>query len=199
MKTMSTMTLIVVTAIQVAAAQPLTGRALTIATPEPQRFVLALDEVELDWSGAADRAAGTLRTVTPVDGVREIRRDGQRAMLRLTAASEPDLLAISRAAETANPGAEAHLVLYTEGEPRSELTRHLLTREVAIVVDRGVDLASLLAQLGVDQVRAVGGVPNAWVIRAKAPLESLRLAETAAALSGVRLAYPLLRKNQQLR
>ncbi len=199
MKTMSRTVLIVMTAIHVAAAQPVTGRTVTIAVPEPLRFVLALDEVELDLSAAADRTTGTLRTVTPVDGVREVRRDGLRATLTLAAASESDLLAVSRAAEHANPGTEAHLVLYPEGEPRHELTRHLLTREVAIILDRGVDLPPLLAQLGVDRVHAVAAVPNAWVIRAKEPLDSLRLADTAARISGVRVAYPLLRKKQQLR
>lgn len=181
-------------------SQPLSnGRTITAAAPEPKRLILALDEVELDWSGAGDRRAVLARDVTPVAGVRAIQPMGLRTVLKVVAGSEADLAAVSRAAETANPGAEARLVLYEEGEPRSDRTRHLLTREVAILVEPGTDVGALLTQLGVEQARQVTGVPNAWIVLAREPLESLRLVDTASATAGIRLAYPLLRKKPDLR
>jgi hypothetical protein len=181
------------------AQSPADGRTITVSAPEPKRFVLALDELELDWAAAGDARATMARDVASVPGVRAIQRSGLRAAVTLSSSSEPDLVAACRAAETANPGAEGRLVLYEEGEPRSERTRHLLTREVAIVVHRDMDVAGLVTQLGVEPARPVSGVPTAWIILAKDPLGSLRLAETASGIAGVQLAYPLLRQKQELR
>jgi hypothetical protein len=180
------------------AQTPVNGRIITVAAPEPKRFVLALDEIELEWTGAADAAAVAAREVVSVPRVRAIQREGLRATLTIDAGSEQDLSAVRRAAEDANPGAEGRLVLYEEGEPRSDRTRHLLTREVAILVDPSVDVDALTTELGVE-ARPVRGVPNAWVLLAKGPLDALRLAETAAGTAGVQLSYPLLRKKQELR
>ena len=187
----------VMAAVAPASAQtPANGRIITVAAPEPKRFVLALDEVELEWTGAGDAAAA--RDVVSVPRVRAVQREGLRATLTIDAGSEQDLSAVRRAAEDANPGTEGRLVLYEEGQPRSERTRHLLTREVAILVDPNVDVAALTTELGAE-ARPVRGVPNAWVVLAKEPLDALRLAETAAGMAGVQLAYPLLRKKQELR
>ena len=188
-----------VTALPAAAQSGVSGRTIAVAAPEPLRLVLALDEIELDWSGAGDERVVLSRNVAAVPGVRSVQRDGLHAVLTLTAGSEADVATTLRAAEAANPGAEGRLVLYEEGAPRSERTRHLLTREVAVLVDPTVGVAGLATQLGVAPPRSVAGVPNAWILLANDPLDALRLAETANGTTGVRLAYPLLRKQQALR
>jgi len=91
------------------------------------------------------------------------------------------------------------LVLYEAGAARTEQTRHLLTREVAVFLDPGVDINAFTAQIGAGPARPVGGVAHAWIVTAKDPLEALRVVETASRIEGVRLAYPLLRRQHQLR
>src|SRR5688572_11808060 len=76
------------------------GRTIVVSAPEPKRLVLALDELELDWAGAGDSRTAMPRDIAPVPGAFVMRRIGLRATLTLPGTSEPDLMAVFRAAES---------------------------------------------------------------------------------------------------
>jgi hypothetical protein len=117
---------------------------------------LALDEIELDWSrqpGVKTQAPG-LDSVTSA-GTWIMRAEALRAVLgTLGITSAADLLTRAAHLEGLNPGAEAHLVLY-QSEERSERTRQLLTREVGLLVEAGVDQQAIAYGLLIQSIVAM--------------------------------------------
>jgi len=178
------------------AKRPPEGPLVTIHAPQPQRLELALDEVELDWSRDPSTRAGAPGTSpVAIAGTTIVERDGRRAVVAVPRqAGALDLLQVARALEAANPDAEAHLVLYEPGLPRGTATRRLLTREVSLLLDPGKDPAPVLAGFPVGGVRAVRGVPGAYVVDAGDPLAALDLADALRGRPGVRAAAPLLKR-----
>jgi hypothetical protein len=172
------------------------GPRLTVPGRVARQYDLALDEVELDWSGqpAAKRQAPGQRAA----GLRDaaiVERRAARAVARLErVGSIPELQARRAALQAANPGAEAHLVLYVPDRPRSEATRRLLTREVGLVLAPETEPQAVIAGLPVTAIRPVPGVPAGYVVEATGPLAALDLAEALAQRPGVTTAYPLLRR-----
>jgi hypothetical protein len=157
---------------------------------------VALEEVELDWSvdpGAKGRTPASHTVAIP--GSRVVEREAARAAVAVAGAASPaDVLMISTALKAANPGAEAHLVLYEPGLPRNKANRRLLTREVGLLVELGEDPQGVLAGLPAGPIRAVPGVPGGYVVEAADPIAALDLADALRQRPGVRSAYPLLKR-----
>jgi hypothetical protein len=174
------------------------GPVVTVHAPHPWDLELALDEVELDWTG--DPGVKTLapgRSATAIAGTRVVEQTAARAVVVVPGLKGPaDLQAMAATLRAANPGAEAYLVLYEPGRPRSPSTRRLLTREVGLLLVDASSLPSVLAGLPATTVRPVTGVPGGYVVEAADPLAALSVAETLRQQPGVRSAYPLLRRIQ---
>lgn len=172
------------------------GPLITIYAPHPEQLELALDEVELDWSGdpgAKGQAPGHYAAVIP--GTRVGDSDAARATIVLSGVTGPvDLSMTARALKAANPGAEYHLVLYQPGLPRSKETRRLLTHEVGMLLEQGEEPGGVLAGLPVGPLRAVPGVPGGYVVETGDPMAALDLADQLRQRPGVRSAYPLLKR-----
>jgi len=164
---------------------------LTVPTPTPQRFELAV-EVELQWLGPAPitamrptsqsslKISSAGRTVFETSGARTLQQMGLRAS----------------ALKAENPGAEAYLVLYEAGQPRSEATRSLLGREIAVLFNRKGDHSKALRNAGGLEPTPLPAVPNAYVVKAEGPEAALDLVRVLQALPGVTAAYPLLKKQR---
>lgn len=178
------------------ATRPPAGPLITIHAPQPRQFELALDEVELDWSG--DPGAKTRRpaeSATPISGAMIVEGEAVRTLFSVPPANNPkDLLAIATALRAANPGSEAHLVVYEPGLPKSKATRQLLTREVGLLMEQGMDPQGMLGGQPVGGIRQVPGVPDGYVVEAPDPIAALDLAEAVRLRPGVRSAYPLLKR-----
>jgi hypothetical protein len=172
------------------------GPLITIYVPHPEQLELALDEVELDWSGdpgAKGQAPGHYAAAIP--GTRVVDSDAARATIALSGVTDPvDLSIKARALKAANPGAEYHLVLYKPGLPRSTETRRLLTREVGMLLEQGEEPRGVLAGLPAGPLRTVAGVPGGYVVEAGDPMAALDLADQLRGRPGVRSAYPLLKR-----
>jgi hypothetical protein len=172
------------------------GPLVTIHAPHPEQFELALDEIELDWSGdpgAKQRAPGKGAAAIAGTTIRD--SEDARVGLEVSGVTDRgDLLKKAAALKAANPGAEAYLVLYEPGLPKGKSTRRLLTREVGLLMEQGGDLGAVLTGLAAGAVRPVPGVPGGYVVEAGDPLAALDLAEAIRQRPGVRSAYPLLRR-----
>lgn len=172
------------------------GPLITIHAPHPDRFELALDEIELDWSGLkADEARALAASAAEVAGTRLEVRDRHRVVFRVLAAVDAmGLWATARALEVENPGAEANLVLYRPGSPRDARARRLLNRNVGLLLEQSETPDKVLAGLPIRGLRAVPGVPGGYVFTADDPLAALGLADAVRQRRGVRSAYPLLKR-----
>jgi hypothetical protein len=164
------------------------GVMLTVHTPEPRRLLLALDELDLDVPSTREGAAPRLLPSTALTS-----RSGNLSTLRVNgAATRQDLASVTKALESANPGAEVRWVLYDPERPRTPATRVLLTREIGLIVDDNVSPESLLADAG--KLRSVPGIPNAYVLEASDPDAALVLTERLRDRSGIKTAYSLLKR-----
>lgn len=176
--------------------RPPVGPLITVHTPQPRQFELALDEMELDWSrdpGARLRAPAAGAREVP--GARLAARDDLRAIFFLTGVPDRAALrAMGMALKGANPGAEAHLILYEPGLPDSVATRLVLTREVSLIVKPGEDPAGVLAGQAIGSIRTVPGVPGGFVVEVGDPLGALDLADALQGHPSVRSASPLLKR-----
>ena len=181
-------------------ALPVTGQGsdvpLVLYMPQPERFDVALDEIELQWKGdegASGSAAPSARAALE-------RRTRAGAVFRVQGlAAIEQVAAAMRELEDRNPGARGHLVLYEANRVRSESTRRLLGRDVAMLLadDRGPD--SVLKGLQISGVRPVAAVSRAYVVEALDPLAAVRIAEALRNAPGVRGAYPLLQRTYATR
>lgn len=174
--------------------RPVAGPLITIRTPHPEQFEIALDEIELEWRDPRKKQITAPETPIMVYGARLIDAEVSRAVVAVSDISSPeDLSAMTISLKAANPGAEAHLVLFEPGLPRTRSTRRLLTREVGVLLEQGVDPHTLLMDLPADTVRSVPGVPEGYVIETVDPMAALAVADALQQRRGVRSAYPLLK------
>jgi hypothetical protein len=187
--------------ISAAAAQtpPASGIELTVRTPQPERFELALDEIEIQWRGERGTRAAQRRaaTATARATVRKSSDAGTVFTVR-DARAAADLREIARGLEQQNAGGVAHLVLYDAGKPHSEASRKLLGREVAVILNETIDASAILSPR-VKTFRRMPAVPNAYIAEAADPLAALALADELAAVTGVETAYPLLQRRRMTR
>jgi hypothetical protein len=172
---------------------------IVIPTPEPRPFVLALDEIELDWTGA--RRAGGKEPSAPasVPGTKVLGHERQRTRIRVEAAKT--LKALDKAlAETqaVNPGARGEMVVYEAGRARTEVNRQLLTSNVAVILGDGVVLKSVLARAKMARAE-VTEAPGGYVIRCETPLAAIEIARELGGIEGVKHAYPLLKRTRATR
>jgi hypothetical protein len=167
---------------------------VTLHMPAPERFELALDEIELDVSrAAADRKApGSRPSIVPSARLR--RMAGTSATFDVDASTTAELTSLARRLEDANPGARAQLVMYEERSGRSESTRRLLTREVILVLDDDADPSRVLEDADVSPPKPVPGVPRSYVVEAGDPLSAVSVANSLRERPGVRYAYPLVKR-----
>ncbi len=178
--------------------RPAEGPLIIIHAPHPRQFEFAMDEAELDWSrvpGAKGRAPA--RQASPAGGATIVEAEGVRARAAFApVVSTAELQKTAAALQAANPGAEAYLVLYEPGRPKSKATQRLLTREVALVLEAGEDPQDAIAGLHAAAIRPVSGVSGGYVVDAQNPIAALDLAEALRQRTGVRSAYPLLKRYQ---
>jgi hypothetical protein len=175
--------------------RPSAGPLITVHTPHPEQLEIALDEVELEWTDLSEKKLAPAESPRMIYGSRVVKSETARAVVAVTGIASPmDLSMMATSLKAANPGAEAHLILYEPGLPRSTATRRLLTREVGVVLEQGEDPQSLLTGISAGSVRSVSGVPGGYVIEASDPIAALNLADALRRHPGVRSAYPLLKR-----
>jgi hypothetical protein len=175
--------------------RPVDGPLIIIHTPHPEQLEIALDEVELEWIDSGDKTSVAAKSPIVTYGSRVVRSEPARAVVAISGIASPmDLSMMAASLKAANPGAEAHLVLYEPGLPRNAATRRLLTREVGVVLEPGEDPQSLLTGISAGSVRSVPGVPGGYVVDASDPIGALNLADALRRRPGVRSAYPLLKR-----
>lgn len=170
--------------------------SLTVFAPERQDYALALDELEVRFDDPRASQAFTLNlpaAATLAGG------DSRAPILRATATDSGALVQIARDIEVRNAGVHVDLVLYEAGRSRSDVTRRVLTREVAVLFEPGADAASLIGVVTSARPRRLEGVEGAYVVEAMEPLDAIVLADSLRAMTDVKAAYPLLRARQFLR
>jgi hypothetical protein len=161
---------------------------VVISAPAPRAFDLVLNEVWLRRPVERAREIPQL----PNSNLRHIAIRGAHAVFAVDNTLTPLQLAASlRQLEAANPQSEGHLVLYERGAVHNDAHRSLLTRDVAILLQTESTLPDALAALGAQPFSAV---PGAFIVRAEDPLAALALAETLRTAPGVRISYPLLKR-----
>ncbi len=178
------------------ARRPTDGPLITIQAPRAQQFEVALDEVGLDWSRVPGAKAGGLAGQANPAGSARIVESGD---VHARAAFPPvgglsELQGMAEALRAANPGADVYLVLYEPGQRKSERTRQFLTREVGLLMEKGVDPREALKSQLPGEIRPVPGVPDGYVVEAANPLAALDLAGNLMQQPGVRSAYPLVKR-----
>jgi hypothetical protein len=175
--------------------QALPGRDLEIViqTPERRVFLMALDEIELDWTDATPEQR--LGPVAVRSGAEIVEQRRDRMVLRIAGVnSAPRLAELIAEEEAANPGARGRIVLYEPNRPRSPTTRRLLTRDIAVLLEGAVSIDQVLQQVGLSAAQAVPAAAGAFVIRVESPLAAVTTARALASVHGVRTAYPLLQR-----
>lgn len=173
----------------------LAGPLITVHTPHAEELELALDEIELEWTDPGEKTLAPARTPIMIYGTQVLKSEAFRTVVAVSNITSPvDLSMMATAMKAANPGAEAHLILYEPGLPQSKATRRLLTREVGLLIEQGEDPQNLLAGLLAGSIRSVPGVPGGYVVEASDPIAALNLADALRQRPGVRSAYPLLKR-----
>lgn len=94
-------------------------------------------------------------------------------------------------ATQSNQGVLALPVVYVQGGPRSEATRRVLSGQVAVKLEGGVDAAGIAARVGVSQFQAAS-VTGWYLFQSPDPVAAPNLAETLEGMNGVIQAYAVL-------
>jgi hypothetical protein len=173
------------------------GVELTIRTPAAERFELALDEVELQWT-----TEGAARANAPAETPRTIAQRRTTGGVVFSVRAIPTVSELERALrelEGRNPDAKGHLVLYEADRPRTEASRRLLGREIAVILTTVANPTVVFKGLSPALVRPLQSVPRAYIVEAADPLSALTLADTLRSAPGVATAYPLLQRVQYAR
>jgi subtilisin family serine protease len=93
--------------------------------------------------------------------------------------------------------AAADLVLYPRNGPHDEQSRRLLTRDIALQVQAGIDPRPIVQAAGGVLVRAINGTSGWWLIRATGDAgQSLEIAAVLRRQPGVVAAEPQLARQQ---
>jgi hypothetical protein len=185
--TLATLLLVVASGAPTILAQPAVV-PVVIAAPEPRAFDLVLNEV---WLRRPIERAREMPQL-PNPNLRHVAIRGAHAVFAVDDTLTPlQLAAALRQLEAANPESEGHLVLYERGAVHNDAHRSLLTREVAILLQAEATLPDALSALGAQPFSAV---PGAFIVRADDPLAAVALADTLRTAPGVRLSYPLLKR-----
>jgi hypothetical protein len=172
---------------------------IVIPTPEPRRFVLVLDEIELDWTRAPREGQVDRPAPASVPGTRILNHERQRTRVRIEGARTVEALAKAlEATLAANPGAGGEIVVYEAGGPRTVVHRQLLTSDVAVMLHEGVPLENVLARASIARAD-VAEAPGGYVIRSESPFAALEVARQLGTIEGVKHAYPLLKRTRVAR
>ena len=170
-----------------------------IPVPELRPFVIALDEIELDWTARKGRT-DSRPAMTPVAGATVVSDEPQRTRVRVDAAPTVEALAhVLAANQAANPGARGELVVYEKGRPRTEASRQLVTSDVALMLNEGASLDQILSRAKVADAKTVRGTPSGYVIGCDTPFTAIEVARALATIDGVKRAYPLLKRSRVTR
>ncbi|PWB44813.1 MAG: hypothetical protein C3F12_10490 [Candidatus Methylomirabilota bacterium] len=175
--------------------QPVAGPLITLYAPHREQYEVVLDTIELQWPMSDKGGVPAVDTPVMVYGARVVDSEASRAVVALSEITTlADLSAMTAALKAVNPGVDIYPVLFESGLPHSKSTRRLLTREVGLLVEEGIDVQDLVAGLAVRSVRSIPGVPGGYVVDASDPIATLTLAEALRERPGVRSAYPLLKR-----
>ncbi len=167
---------------------------VTVYTPSMQQFELALDQAELEWVNAGPGKQVLAAGVVAVEGTRVARRLGARTAFAVVDAHTPgELVARVKALEFANPGSQGELVLYERGRGRSDPTRHVLTKQIGVVLKDPTDPDDVLKRFAATTPQTIPGVPGGYVITADDPLAAVAIAGLLRQEPGVASASPLMR------
>jgi len=129
--------------------------------------------------------------------VDELQVSGQRRPQKITPATSSDALR-QRAIELAHSsGKEVRLVLYPAGASRDQFSRRLLTREVLLHVQTGIDPQQLAQENGATITRQFPYLPGNYLLSAPDPGGALALAQNLRAQPGVISAEPQLARLMQ--
>jgi hypothetical protein len=171
--------------------------SITTDGAEPVSVDLALDEVELGRSDSGGGSHDALPAPVGTSRARlKARADDRAVFLASGARSLPEMKGLVRELEARNPGRSGYLVLYASGQPRTDATRQLLGRTVAVLFAHHWDPSMTFRVVGALNARPVAALPDAYVVEASDPLAALDLAAALRVTPGVTTAYPLLKRMQ---
>lgn len=100
---------------------------------------------------------------------------------------------------TGAASANQDLVLYPQGEPRTEWTRRILRKQIAVKLLAGGDAAALAAQLGVKFLGAHPTAPEFVLLETATSAEALTMVTVLSARADVVSAVPQLARQQSKR
>ena len=175
----------------------LAGTAPASGQPVPP-MVTASDgrvyDLTLDELWLAPRTPAVERAMpADIPGARQKGTRGTFAVFAVeNVANAPELAQRAHALENANPGKEAHLVLFERGAARVDANRVLLGRDVALLLkDANSPVPESLKGL---DVTPFASVPGTFIVRAADPLAAIDVADKLRQDPAVRESYPLLRR-----
>jgi subtilisin-like proprotein convertase family protein len=129
----------------------------------------------------------------------ELQVNGQRNPEKIAAqgnaeAARQHALLLSKAR-----GKEINLVLYPQGKPRTKFNRRILTKDLLVEVEPGVDAISLGKAVGAKAVRESDILPGHFIFSAAEGGGALELMESLSGRPGVVLVEPQLASLKQKR
>jgi subtilisin-like proprotein convertase family protein len=137
------------------------------------------------------------QTRTFVLATNEVQVAGNRQPEAVTSAATAEAVR-SHAEQLARArGREVQLVLYPEGRPRDEFSRRILTRNVLVKLERGVDAPALAKNSGATTALRLDYLPEHFLFAAPGAGGALELAESLRKMPGVRSAEPQLARRAQ--
>jgi hypothetical protein len=160
-----------------------------VTTSDGRVYDVTLDEL---WLTARTAPGGRVPPVV-VPGARSRGTRGDFEIFALeNVVGAPDLGQRLHALENANPGREAHLVVFERGAARVDGNRALLGREVALLL-KSADAPVPESLKGLD-VAPFPSVPGTFIVRAADPLAALDIVDKLRNDPAVLSSYPLLRR-----
>jgi hypothetical protein len=156
-----------------------------VATPEPVRFELALDELELLWRPVpGGRHTVSISTAGVLGAAVRAQRGGQAIVTMATVDDAAALAETAQRLRRANPGAIVKPVFYEAGTRRSGATRRIGTSGMRLVVTPGATAETVIAAAPVT-IRRAPEPAGAYGLQASDPMAALALTTALAGRPGV--------------
>lgn len=120
----------------------------------------------------------------------EIQSSGQRKPEKIQRQNSAEDVRQHARRASREQGKELSLVLYPKGKPRTDYNRHVLTKNVLVRIEAGVDARALGKAAGAQSVQEVELLPGYFTFSVAETGEALELFDALLGMSGVASAEP---------